>query len=418
MLATLVVAFMPACGSGETSHNPDAQTEAGISVDSRVDVSLAPDADPDSIVDLATSPLFTVTPTSIDLGRVAPGVASPKQRLKVTALAPLLDLNVSPVGPDVTLDASGTCGLTLAAGTSCTVVVDFLAATIGGKSDSIAVSAGGQTVLVSITAQVGVGGELTVVPSAPQTFVASAGMSSSPITFAIANSGTAAAGPMAITIIGPNADHFAASATGCDLVAPGNGCTIAVVFSPTILGSAPETATLMVTDTGPGGASATIPLNGVILSEGHCCFLVPATSDLGSVSVGSTGAPVVFTLRNVADEAVSGIVVSVSSTDFVITSDTCTGASLPPGGGTCTLAVALRPATSGAKTAVLVIDALLESPMMRLLTGVGVPVDIDASIAEPPDGGDATDQSLDRQSETGEGIDGVIGTGVDGGLDL
>ena len=66
------------------------------------------------------------------------------------------------------------------------------------------------------------------------------------------------------------------------------------------------------------------------------------------------------------------LTVSVSSTEFIITEDTCTGTSIAKN-GTCVFSIALRPATAGPKTAVLTVKGDSNNPAVRTLTGTGIP---------------------------------------------
>jgi hypothetical protein len=115
---------------------------------------------------------------------------------------------------------------------------------------------------------------------------------------------------------------------------------------------------------------ATVALDG---SGGSSPWLaiLSAQSDLGAVPVGATGAATVFTVANDGCAASGTLAVSVSSTEFVIAGDTCTGASLA-GGGSCTVALSLMPATIGAKAAVLEVTNSSGNPAVKSVTGAGV----------------------------------------------
>jgi hypothetical protein len=255
-------------------------------------------------------------------------------------------------------------------------------------------------------------GELTIVPRTEQSFAATVGQQSSAITLAVVNAGTVAAGPLAITITGPDAADFKATASGCDAIAPGNACTISVVFIASVAAAAPKTASLNVTDAGPGGATASVPLRGIAYAA-CSCGIWPASGDLGSVAVGATGTPVAFTVTNSGDSPSAPLVVSVSNSEFVIVSDTCTGGSLAPMGGSCSVGIALRPASVGAKSATLSITEVNGISVVKMLTGMGVAASLDASPPPPVDGGAPIDQSIDSPSAAGAAIDGPVGSDGD-----
>jgi trimeric autotransporter adhesin len=143
------------------------------------------------------------------------------------------------------------------------------------------------------------------------------------------------------------------------------------VYTPTRLSPPGDTATLTVTDASSADpVSVSVALTGTSLSYDDL-VITPAKSDLGSVPVGSTGAPVIFTLTNTGDWATGTLEFTLSSSDFVPVDDTCTGVALPSR-GTCTLGIALRPTSRGAKTATLTVAYEGGAAVVRTLTGLGV----------------------------------------------
>jgi hypothetical protein len=96
----------------------------------------------------------------------------------------------------------------------------------------------------------------------------------------------------------------------------------------------------------------------------------PALGDLGAVLVGATGPSMAFRLTNDGSQSTGTLTASVSSPEFVITSDTCSGILLAPG-MSCTVAVALRPTSVGAKSATLTITDG-GSWVLKTLTGTGI----------------------------------------------
>jgi hypothetical protein len=96
----------------------------------------------------------------------------------------------------------------------------------------------------------------------------------------------------------------------------------------------------------------------------------PVLGDLGAVLVGATGPSMAFRLTNDGSQSTGTLTASVSWPEFVITGDTCSGILLAPG-MSCTVAVALRPTSVGAKSATLTItDGGLW--VGKTLTGTGI----------------------------------------------
>lgn len=327
-----------------------------------------------SVSGTATAPgQFSVSPGTIDLGNLLVGAVAPKQTITVTAQVALTDLAVNLNGADVTKDATSTCVAALAASTSCIVVVNFTATSAGPKSDSLVVSAGGangKVVTVPITAIAQAPAKLVISPSTTQAFATTVNVPSSAIVFGLANSGDVATGALGVAVTGANAADFKATSTGCTILAPLANCTISVVFTPTVVGAAAEAATLVVTDSGSATDTVSVPLTGTAIPASSLA-ITPATSDLGTVLVGVTGTATSFTVTNNGDTASGALSATLSSAEFVVVTDACNGVSLAKA-GTCTISIALKPATVGAKSAILTVQGTSGAPAVRNLTGTGI----------------------------------------------
>jgi len=313
---------------------------------------------------------WSVTPPAIDLGDINVGVAAPKQTITVWALGALTDLAIASSGPDVSIDkAATTCTSPLAARTSCVVVVGFLAATCGSKSDAVAISAGGatgKTVTVSITARALPSVNLVISPSTRQAFV-----DGSTITFGVANSGDTSTGLVTAAVRGPYAFDFSIVNSTCSVLAPLAGCTISIAYNPvSVDAGASRIANLVVTDTGTCGSSVVVELVDTHYSA-SALAIYPSTTELGSTIVGTTGTATVFTVVNNGDPS-GALEVGVSSTEFFIANDTCSGTTLAQN-GSCTFSLALKPVTAGPpkKATLTVSDGA--STVERTITGMGVP---------------------------------------------
>ena len=317
--------------------------------------------------------VFTVSPTTIDLGTLVAGAVAPKQTLTITAGVALTDLAVGFNGADITKDASSTCQATLAAGATCLVVVDFTANS-KNVNDSIVISAGGAngvTKTIPIVAVVQNPAKLVITPSTAPAVATSVGVPSSPIPFGLANSGDVATGALTIAITCSNAAVFKYTQSGWTLLAPLGTCSLSVVFTPSVVAAAVETATLTVTDGGSGASTVSVALSGTAYSASALAITPTAASDLGSVLVGATGAVTVFTVTNSGDTASGALTVSLSEAEFIKASDTCTGAVLAKS-ATCTIGVQLAPTTVGVKSAILSVGAAGGSPAVKTLTGTGI----------------------------------------------
>ena len=232
-------------------------------------------ADPGAVTPLLISiityegcvPLF-VSPPAIDLGPIPLGFLVPPTKITLSTTCGLTDLTLAASGPDVAIDQDDTtCTAVLAPEASCVVVVDFLAATFGDKSDAVTISAGGpagKKVTVAITANVVTGVFLVIDPSTPAGASALFGQASSPFTFTVGNQGDTPTGTLSVAVTGPNAADFVATST-CTVLASLGTCTVSVVFQPTASGATRETATLTVADIGARVSIVDVSLIGMVV---------------------------------------------------------------------------------------------------------------------------------------------------------
>jgi hypothetical protein len=303
----------------------------------------------------------TVSPATLNSGAVAVGDTSTARTVTLTNHQNIA-LNftgiLSTAGFAV---ASNNCGVSIAAGATCTVGVTFSPAATGAYT-----------------------GTLTFTDDAansPQT-VSLTGTGSTPVTLSATNLGfgtvvvgnTSAAKTLTLTnhenvalnfaSILPSAG-FAVSSNNCGVnIAAGATCTVDVTFSPATTGA--YTGTLTFTDdaanspqivslTGTGSPSVTVS---------------PASLTLASTNVGTTTGAKTITLTNhlSTNLTVSGV---VPSGDFAVASNTCGPG--PIGAGlTCTVSVTFTPTISGARVGTLAINyGAFGSPLIVPLTGTG-----------------------------------------------
>jgi hypothetical protein len=102
--------------------------------------------------------------------------------------------------------------------------------------------------------------------------------------------------------------------------------------------------------------------------------LQPASLTFGRVRVGQQSSPASITLTNSGNGTLNVGAVSLQGqdpADFVVASNSCTGAVLAPG-ATCSMAVAFRPTLSGTRTATLTVASdAPASPSTVPLSGTG-----------------------------------------------
>jgi hypothetical protein len=186
-----------------------------------------------------------------------------------------------------------------------------------------------------------------------------------------------------VSIAGTHATDFAPGTSTCGVtVAAGATCSLAVTFTPSIVGA--ETATLTVADSDPSGPQ-TVTLNGTGTPPPSPVFLTPATVNFGNQGLNTKSTAQTVTLRNTSTATVKNIVVSITgagASSFAETS--ACGATLATGAN-CTISVTFTPTAAGAATATLsVADSDASSPQTATLTGTGTGTTPDFTIAASP----------------------------------
>jgi hypothetical protein len=100
--------------------------------------------------------------------------------------------------------------------------------------------------------------------------------------------------------------------------------------------------------------------------------VTPSSANLGTVAVGSTAGPTVFTVQNVGNETSGGVTPSLGgahATDFTIGATTCAGPLA--GGATCTVSVSFTPLAAGARVATLTVAASPGGSVSATVSGTG-----------------------------------------------
>ena len=335
-----------------------------------------------SVSGVATVPgQFSLTPPGpVDLGKVViKGTATASIVVTNTATTGLTGIVVTVGGTGYALSpTTTTCTDSLAVGQTCTIVVGFTAATGGVATGSVIVSQGGVTKSVALSATVQAPAKLAMTPPTAA-LTATVGGSSTAVTFYVTNSGDVASGVPTVLLGGPNAADFSIATNSCVTSLAGgatSSCSASVVFSPKVLSTANETATLTVSDPGPGASSVVATLSGTAVGPSQ--LVLSGSPDLGIVVVGATGTPVSLTLKNGGDNNSGAIALSTNDPGefaVVTATDTCTGVDLKKN-ATCTFSMTFTPSAgaAGVLTARLTASgASTANPAVLGLTATAVP---------------------------------------------
>jgi hypothetical protein len=267
------------------------------------------------------------------------------------------------------------CGATLAAGATCTAVLSFAPAQSGVRNGLLAVTAGAGT----SPAYVSLSGTATPILAANNGSIAFGGIPvgepviqwfkiTQPFGQLTAAVGTGDFSVVRVEDLGyghgqPPITAFAAATTGSC-----TNCWIGVLFDPTTVTA--ETATLNLSSTPTGNpypltlTGTGLPLTGLILS--------PLSQDFGPIPLGSSGAPILFTLTNLTSADLTLSTPSFTG-PFVLSAATSGGAPCTGSlaiNASCFLEVNFAPTSIGPQTGTLSI-ATSNGTVSAALTGFG-----------------------------------------------
>lgn len=204
-----------------------------------------------------TGASVTVTPTSQSFGSVAVGSSSSPITFTLASNAPVpvtgITVQFITGNTGDWARSGGTCSTTLAANSSCTIIVVFTPTGVGARSTILDVN-DSDTTAPQQSPLTGTGtsaGTVTLTPSSVSFGTIAIGLASMPVTFTLANSTASSLTGITITTIGTNAADFAQVGGTCSTtLSAGTNCTILVTFTPGAIGA--RTATLNVADSASG----------------------------------------------------------------------------------------------------------------------------------------------------------------------
>ena len=199
------------------------------------------------------------------------------------------------------------------------------------------------------------------------------GTTSSDYTFTLTSTGDI---NVALGTLTPTGDFVLTGDTCSGMtIAPAGSCAFTVAFAPSSDGTKAGAISL---PSNALAAPASVALTG--LGGGAYYSLSAAAYGFGNQAVGSRSAPYIVTLTSTGDEAVA-LGTLVPRGDFALSTDTCSGATLPTT-GTCSFAVAFAPTSGGAKTGTITLLSNVlpgDGPTSFALTGTGIETAAQAS---------------------------------------
>ena len=302
-----------------------------------------------------------LTPISLTFSDTAVKSTSVPQTVTVTNNGSLPATLQAPTATGDFQIGTTTCGVTLAAGASCTFTVTFTPSATSLRTGLARLVDNTGTHTVPLSGN-GLAGAVVVSPTSLTFVETPVGQASVTKTISVLNNGNGALQIGTVTASG----DFSESDTCANTSLPaGKSCSVTVVFLPTASGT--RTGTLVVASNANSTATTTtVALSG----NGQGAFnvvLTPTVLDFGTVFVSATSAVQNITVSNTGSTTGKLAAATVSG-DYVLKANTC-GTTLAAQTG-CTVSIAFAPTAAGTRTGTFSIadDAGTQT---AALTGVG-----------------------------------------------
>ena len=321
----------------------------------------------------AAAPAVGPLPVSLSFGNQVISSASAAQSVTLSNIgsASLSITTIATTGDFA--KSGGTCanGGSVAAGSSCTILVTFSPKVLGALSGTLTITDNAaispRSISLAGTGVATAGPTATLMP-AKLTFAHQTINTTSAVQLATLKniSASAVLNISSITISGANSGDFAKTATCGATLAAGASCTISVTFKPTA--AAVRMASLSVASNATGALSTALEGTGIAVAA-PVASLSASSLAFGNQTVSVTSATKSFTLSNTGNGLLN-ITSIVASGDFAQT-NTC--GTQVAAGANCVISVTFTPTTAGARTGkvALTTDAA-SSPDDVSLTGAGV----------------------------------------------
>jgi phosphoesterase family protein/HYDIN/CFA65/VesB family protein/ASPM-SPD-2-Hydin domain-containing protein/centrosomal CEP192-like protein len=241
----------------------------------------------------STTPATSLSPTSLTFPSLTLGTTSAAQAVTLSNIGDAT-LNITGITSAAPFAQTNNCGTSLAAGSKCTINVNFTPTVMGTVNGTLSVSdnASGSPQTVSLSAT-GLAPAASLSPASFNFANQPVKTTSAAQPFTLSNTGNAPMTVASIAITGSNFADFAQSST-CPLspstLAAGMSCSINVTFTPTATGT--RTTTLTVTDNATNSPQTT-SLSGTALAATAVPTVVQVQNNI------TTDASVTYTLWSV-----------------------------------------------------------------------------------------------------------------------
>ncbi len=322
---------------------------------------------------------LAVVPDSLNLGPVVVG-APARARVYLTntgdaQLAPPVVALANGSDPAFSL-LHNQCEEPLAAGESCELRLQVLAAQAGPLAGQLVIDAGGSALNVPLAGIGNEPGDLFLAPAAGSSdnFGAVRLGASAPAVFNLTNPSNTESGPIAIHVVNQDvtlvAGDSASCVSGVTSLAAGQTCDVHLAFGPSRRGAAD--AMLVVTSDGAGSVGLALSGRGVVPGS---LGVSQSSVDFAGVMLGDAGNRA-LRVTNQGDEplVLAGVTLAgEQAPEFSIQSSDCTGGRVLSAGAGCDVITEFRPMTSGeGKTAALTVALGEGAAEIVQLVGAGL----------------------------------------------
>jgi hypothetical protein len=314
----------------------------------------------------AAPPTDVLSATSLTFPGTIVGQNSTAQSVTIanTGDLPLTSIAASVSGA---FQVSSNCGAQLAAQSVCTLSVVFTPTQAGVQTGTLTVSDVLRTQTVALSGNGLLPPTFSVSPASLSFAAQQVGVSSSPQTLTVTNSGGVAMAEVGFQITGAAATSYALGTNTCGAALnSGSSCTVQVIFTPAASGG--SAASLVLSSSTLGVTPLSVPLNGNgTVTTG--LSVSPANLTFPSTLTGSSSAAQTVTVTNTGSFAATSLTLTTAA-PFSLTQNTCT--SSLAAGASCTVGVMFTPTASGTATGTLAVaSASVPVPASVALSGTG-----------------------------------------------
>jgi Tol biopolymer transport system component len=314
---------------------------------------------------------LTAPPESLDFGDQPVGTSSAPRAITVTNIGsvPLPITGISRIGAHPNqFVATHSCGSSLPAGASCTIDVIFRPTTVGAKSASIRLNAGGGAGAQSIgVSGNGIAPTFTLSPASVDFPDQAVSVASGAQSITLTNTSALDLPITGISRTGAHPNQFTA-VSGCGASVPAGGsCTIDVTFRPSTAGL--KSAAVRV-NPGAGAAAQSVALSGNGVMPSYSTS--PGSLVFGAQPRNTSSAPQAVTVTNTGSVQLPITSITLNGTNPGQFSQTNDCGTMLAAGASCNINVVFSPTNAGSKSAIVRVRAGGGAEIQNVaLTGTG-----------------------------------------------